>query len=50
MARLLTLLLVVFTTLAETGVGNKEERQGWSGALLALAPVWGTYFIAKRTT
>ena len=37
MARLLSLLLVVFATLAETGVGNKEKRQGWSGALLALA-------------
>ena len=37
MARLLALLLVVFATLAETGVGNKEKRQGWSDALLALA-------------
>ena len=44
MARLLTLLLVVFTTLAETGVGNKEERQGWSGASLALAPVYEHVF------
>ena len=36
MARLLTLLLVLIATLAETGVGNKEKRQGWSDALLAL--------------
>ena len=39
MAWLLTSLLVVFTALAETGVGNslREKRQGWSSASLALA-------------
>ena len=35
MARLLTSLLVVFTALLESCVGNslREKRQGWNGAL-----------------
>jgi len=41
MARLLTSLLVVFTTLAETNVGNslREKRQGWISVSQALARI-----------
>lgn len=41
MARLLTSLLVVFTTLTETSVGNslREKRQGWISVSQALARI-----------
>ena len=46
MARLLTSLLVVFSTLAESGVGNslREKRQGLNGASIASA---GAYLLAS---